>query len=125
MNINMNTIIEGVTLTKACGVKPDNDKDSVSKRINLRVKFDGALVQAVFDKALAGTVIVWQNGPGRKSYDTLVSGQTIDIAFTSPARAPQIDPRDALLAQAKAEGIDINDEKAIAAFVVKEFKKRQ
>ena len=93
--INMSEIISGVTLTKACSIKADKDSDS-SKVINLKVKFDGATLQGVFDKALAGAVIQWQNGVGRKQFDTLKDKQTVEITFTSPAKTT-IDPETAMV----------------------------
>lgn len=93
--INMSEIISGVTLTKACSIKADKDSDS-SKVINLKVKFDGATLQGVFDKALAGAVIQWQNGVGRKQFDTLKDKQTVEITFTSPAKTT-VDPETAMV----------------------------
>ena len=93
--INMSEVISGVTLTKACSIKADKDSDS-SKVINLKVKFDGATLQGVFDKALAGAVIQWQNGVGRKQFDTLKDKQTVEITFTSPAKTT-IDPETAMV----------------------------
>ncbi len=93
--INMSEVISGVTLTKACSIKADKDSDS-SKVINLKVKFDGATLQGVFDKALAGAVIQWQNGVGRKQFDTLKDKQTVEITFTSPAKTT-VDPETAMV----------------------------
>ena len=93
--INMSEVISGVTLTKACSIKADKDSDS-SKVINLKVKCDGATLQGVFDKALAGAVIQWQNGVGRKQFDTLKDKQTVEITFTSPAKTT-VDPETAMV----------------------------
>lgn len=93
--MNMSEVISGVTLTKACSIKVDKDSDS-SKVINLKVKFDGATLQGVFDKALAGAVIQWQNGVGRKQFDTLHDKQVVEIAFTSPAKTT-VDPETAMV----------------------------
>jgi hypothetical protein len=111
MNMNLNMIIEGVTLSKACSISPDNDakKAGDKKQINLKVKFDGALLSSIFDKALAGTVITWANGPGRNNYDTWTNNQTVEIAFTSPASKAQVDPIDAMIASAKAANMTIED----------------
>lgn len=96
--MNMKEIIANVTLTKVCSIKADKDSDE-SKQISLRVKFDGATVQSVFDKALAGAVIAWQNGVGRKNYDTFKNGQSVDIQFTAPASRGAIDPETAMVAK--------------------------
>ncbi len=106
MTMNMNEIIAGVTLTKACSIKADKDSEE-SKVINLRVKFDGAQLKSVFDKALSGAVIAWQNGVGRKNYDTFKANQTVEIQFTSPAARAQVDPIDAIIAAAAAENIPV------------------
>ena len=125
MPINMNEVIASVTLTKVCSVSPDTEskKDGVTKQVTVRVKFDGATVQSVFDKAVAGAVIQWQNGVGRKAFDTLKAGQVVDIQFTAPASRTAVAPEDAFLAGAKADGIDVTDEKALAAYIIKRMKK--
>lgn len=122
--MNMNEIITGVTLTKACSVSPDGEskKEGVTKRINVKVKFDGATLQGVFDKALASTVISWQNGVGRKAFDTLSNNQTVEITFTAPASKPTEAPEDAFSREAKAAGVDLTDEKALAAYIIKRMK---
>jgi hypothetical protein len=96
--MNMNEIIAGVTLTKVCSIKADKDSTE-SKTVTLRVKFDGATFQNVFDKAVAGAVIAWQNGVGRKGYDTFKPNQTIDIQFTAPASRTAVDPETAMVAK--------------------------
>jgi len=105
--MNLNQIIEGVVLSKVCSIKPDKDSTDV-KQVTLKVKFDGTTLQSVFDKAVAGTVISWQNGPGRKGFDNWKVNQAIDVDFKSPART-QIDPIDAITAAAKASGMSIED----------------
>jgi hypothetical protein len=99
--IMMNEVIANVVLNKVCSIKADKDSDE-SKQITLKVKFDGATVQSVFDKALAGAVIAWQNGVGRKSYDTLKQGQTVEIQFTAPASRSAVDPETAVIAKLSA-----------------------
>jgi hypothetical protein len=94
----MNETISNVKLSKVCSIKPDKDSTE-AKTINLVVKFDGALLSSVFDKAVSGAVIQWQNGVGRKNFDTYKSGQTIEIQFTSPASKAQIDPEQAMIAK--------------------------
>jgi hypothetical protein len=96
--INMTEVIANVTLSKVCSIKADKDSTE-SKNITLRVKFDGATVQSVFDKAVAGAVIAWQNGVGRKQYDTFKPMQTVDIQFTAPASRTAVDPETAMIAK--------------------------
>lgn len=99
--INMNEVISGVTLSKVCSVSPDleSKKEGIHKNVTVRVKFDGATIKALFDKALSSTVISWQNGVGRKGYDALKENQTVDIQFTAPASRTAIDPETAMVAK--------------------------
>ncbi len=97
----MNEVITNVTLTKTCSIKPDKDSDE-SKVINLKIKFDGTTLQSVFDKAVSGAVIQWQNGPGRKGFDTFKPNETINIQFSSPGARAQIDPETAMVAQLRS-----------------------
>ena len=99
--MNMNEIIQGVTLSKACSIKADKDSTE-AKVINLKVKFDGASIQSVFEKAMAGTVITWQNGVGRKNFDTYKPNQVVEITFIAPASKAAIDPETAMIAKLQA-----------------------
>jgi hypothetical protein len=106
--MNMNEVIANVKLSKVCSIKAD--KDSVeTKNINLVVKFDGATLSSVFDKAVSGAVIAWQNGVGRKNFDSYKTNQTVEIQFTAPASKAQIDPVTAMIQAAAAEGISVED----------------
>jgi hypothetical protein len=99
--MNMNEVIANVKLSKVCSIKADKDSNE-SKQINLVVKFDGATIQSVFDKAVSGAVIQWQNGVGRKTFDTLKNNQTVEIQFTAPASRTAIDPETAMIAKLTA-----------------------
>ena len=92
--MNMNEIVNGVKLSKVCSIKPDADSNE-SKQINLEIQFDGVPLQAVFQKAIAQTVIQWQNGIGRKKFNTWKNGQTVTIQFRAPASA-QVNPEEAM-----------------------------
>ena len=94
--MNMTDVIAGVTLTKACSIKAD-DESTEKKIINLRIKFDGAQLADVFAKAVSSTVIAWQNGVGRKGFDTFKNMATVDIQFSAPASRVQIDPETAVV----------------------------
>ena len=96
--MNMNEVIANVTLTKVCSIKADKDSTE-AKNINLKVKFDGAMLSAVFDKAVSGAVIAWQNGVGRKQFDTFKNNQTVEIQFSAPASRTAIDPEQAMITQ--------------------------
>jgi hypothetical protein len=95
--INMNEVIANVTLTKVCSIRADEDSKD-KKSISLKVKFDGATIQSVFSKALAGTVIQWQNGVGRKNFDKYKNMQVVEVQFTAPASQGAIDPESAMVA---------------------------
>ena len=97
VTMNMSEIVTNVTLTKVCSIKADKDSE-VSKLINLKVKFDGVPLQAVFDKAMASAVIQWQNGPGRNKFDDWKANQTVEISFSAPART-MMDPEAAMIAK--------------------------
>ena len=119
--MNMNEVITNVTLTKVCSIKADKDSTD-TKQITLRVKFDGATIQSVFDKAVSGAVIAWQNGVGRKQFDTFKPMQTVDIQFTAPASKATETPENAFTREAIAAGVDMNNESALAAYVIKRMK---
>jgi hypothetical protein len=104
MNLDMNEIITNVVMTKVCSIKADKDSDK-SKNITLKVKFDGTKLSSVFDKALSGAVIQWQNGVGRKNFDTYKSNQVIEIQFNAPASRTAVDPISAVIAGAEAAGM--------------------
>lgn len=99
--MDMNEVVKGITLTKACSIKPDKESEN-TKQIRLKVKFDGATLQSVFEKALSGAVIQWQNGQGRKNFDSLKDGQAVEIQFTAPAARAQVDPETAMVLKLQA-----------------------
>ena len=97
----MTEVVTGVVLTKACSIKADKDSTE-SKVINLKVKFDGVQLGDVFAKAVSSTVITWQNGAGRKAFDTLKNNQIVEINFATPVSRAQIDPESAMIAKLQA-----------------------
>ena len=118
--MDLNTIIEKVSLTKVCSIKADKES-SDSKSITLNVKFDGVPLSAVFAKAVSGAVIQWQNGPGRNKFDQWKSGQVVNIEFKSPGQT-QIDPKQALIEQAKASGVDTTNKQALMDYIMGQIK---
>ena len=96
--INMNEVITNVTLTKVCSIKAFKEATE-SKTVTLKVKFDGATIQSVFDKAVSGAVIAWQNGVGRKGYDGFKPNQVIEVQFNAPASRTAVDPETAMVAK--------------------------
>jgi hypothetical protein len=99
--INLNEVIANVVMTKVCSIKSDKDSTE-SKSITLKVKFDGSTLSNVFDKAVSGAVIQWQNGVGRKNFDTYKSNQVVEIQFNAPASRTAIDPETAMIAKLQA-----------------------
>lgn len=95
--MNMNDRITGITLTKVCNIKPFKDADD-NKQVTLAVKYDGLTYGDVFAKALRSDVISWQNGPGRKGYDTLIDKSTVNVSAKAPG-ATAIDPETAMVAK--------------------------
>ena len=117
---NLKEIVNGVILTKTCSIKADAESDE-KKVINLKVKFDGVELEAVFAKALAGAVIQWQNGPGRKNFNDWKDKQVVEVQFAAPGAQPQIDPKTALINEAKAAGVDVTDKDAFKKFLAEKF----
>ena len=114
--MDLNEIITDITMTKACSIKVDKES-KVSKIINLKVKFDGASLSSVFDKALAGAVIQWQNGVGRKRFDTYKPNQVVEIQFSAPARRSAIDPETAMII--KLQSMSSAEQKEYIASMIK------
>lgn len=94
--MELKQVVKNVVLTKACNIKADKDS-SETKQINLKVSFDGVTLADVFNKALSGTVIQWQNGPGRKRFSSWNNGQVVEVEFKAPAVQPTIDPETAMV----------------------------
>ena len=117
--MELSTMVTGVSLSKVCSIKAFKGSDE-SKSITLNVRFDGVPLQAVFDKAVAGAVIQWQNGPGRGKYDEWSNGQVINIDFKSPG-ATAIDPKQAMIAQARSAGVDVTDKQALMTYIMSQI----
>ena len=96
--MDLTQVVKNITLTKVTSFKADQDSTE-SKTVYLKVKFDEVTLSDVFAKALAGVVIQWTNGQGRKNYDTWIDKQTVAIDFKAPAIAPVIDPETAMVSK--------------------------
>ncbi len=97
--------ISGVTLTKSIQVSPDADakKAGRKKTVILKVNYDGLTLEDVLLKALDKDVVSWQNGAsGRDNYDNLVDKGTIKVNASTPGKAPQVDPKEAVAADLAA-----------------------
>jgi hypothetical protein len=116
--MDLKQTVHGVTIAKACSIKPYKAADT-SKQVTLNVRFEGVALQSVFDKAVAGAVIQWQNGPGRSKFDTWKDHQVVDIEFKAPGRAPQLTAVEQFIIDAKRDGIDTNDKDALKAYITK------
>lgn len=119
MAIDMRTIIEGVTLTKVCSVKPDGGS-SESKQVTVHMKYDGLTLQDVFTKALSSDIIKFQ-ASARKRFDTL--GKVENVNAKSPGTQPQLSVMEQFKLEASAEGIDINDKVALTEYITKRLDK--
>jgi len=106
--MDMNEIIKGVVLTKECSIKADNDSDE-SKRLTVKMNYDGLTMQDIFTKALSSDVIKWQAG-ARKRFDSFTDKQTVEVSAKSPGGSPQIDPETAMVA--KLKGMSPDEQKA-------------
>ena len=116
-----NETIETFTLSKACSVREDKDT-KVPKTVHLKIKFEGATINSLAQSCLGqGVVVKWQNGRARKDFTKLANNQTVNINWNAPASAPQIDPKTAMLADAKASGVDINDKVALMKWIEEQF----
>ena len=73
-----------------------NKDSNESKNFRLKVKFKDEPLENVVQKALEPIKIQWVGGQGRKNYDSFVDNQLIEIDFKAPARAPQVDPEEAV-----------------------------
>jgi len=80
---DFDAIIKGVTLEKVCQVSPDSEakQAGINKQVTVKVSFDGITLRQVFDGAMRPTVIKWQSGTGRKSFDTLA--KVVNIHYAS------------------------------------------
>ena len=91
--MNMNETINGLVLTKTCTVSADSDskKAGIFKTVHVRVTYDNVKLQDVFEKQLATTVIQCQT-KWRETYESIVDGSTITVAFAAPTRVT-VDPK--------------------------------
>ena len=113
---NLSEKVTGIKLEKVCTIKADKDSKE-SKAVTLKVDFDGVTLQDVFTKALAGVVIQWQNGPGRKNFTKWQDKQVVEVSFKAPASAPAMSLMDKLKAEAVADGVDPEDKKALTEYI--------
>lgn len=112
--MELSTIINGISLTKVCTIKPDSDSEE-SKQVTLNIRFNGVTLRDICEKAISNTVIQWQ-GANRKNFDRLVDKSTINVDFKAPGRQA-VDPKAALIADAKAAGVDVTNVKALMKYI--------
>ena len=105
--MNMTELLKGVVRVKRASVKAD--KDSESKSVNLSIDYSDCTVDDILTKAVAHDVIAWQNGQGRKNFESLVNGQVVKIMASRPGAAPAADPLTILIAEASAKGITVEE----------------
>jgi len=102
--MDMNKVIENVTLTKVCSFKSDEGSDE-SKQVTVKMLYDGLTLNDIFVKALSSDVIKWQ-ASARKHYETFENGQTVEVSAKSPGGAPHIDPETAMVNKLKTMSKD-------------------
>ena len=123
--MNMNETIANVTLTKVVSISPDNEskKEGLKKTVTLQMRYDGLTLGEVFQKALKDDVISWANGSGgRKAFNKLTDKQTIKVSAKAPGSSPAEAPEDAFSREAKAAGVDLNNEKELTAYIIRRMK---
>ena len=115
----MDQVLPTFHLYKTVSVKPDKDS-SESKKVKLKVKYENVTPRDLATATLGqGFVVKWQNGRARKDFDNLVNNQEVEINFAKPATAPDEDPMDRIIREAKATGLSVED------YIKKEMAKRQ
>ena len=98
------------------GSMKESGDSTESKNFRLKVKFNDVPVEDVIMKALEPTKISWVNGQGRKRFNEFNDNEVIEIDFKSPARAPQVDPEQAI-AQ-KLAGMNAEEQQAYFASLI-------
>ena len=122
MNIEMNTVVTGVTLSELRTISPDEEskKEGLKKTVTLKIKYDGLTLKDVFSKAFKSDVVAWQNGAsGRKNFDNIKDKSIIEVSAKAPGAGPQENPLDVIIREAKAAGLTVEQ------YVIAEMKKRQ
>lgn len=119
--MELNQIVSGIVLTKDCSIKPDSESKD-SKTIHLKVRFNGVTLGDVFQKAMSNTVVQWQNGVGRPKFDMFKDGQTVEVDFKAPAKAPQEPPEVQMARKLAACTTDAEREALIAEVIARAAK---
>ena len=113
-----NEAIESFTLLKNTSVKSGEGADD-SVAVTLKVKYEGVTIQQMAEATLGqGVVVKWQNGPGRKKHTSWKANQVVEVNFTAPA-STYVDPKEQLLAEASAAGVDTESEDELKAYIIK------
>ena len=109
---------KAIVVTKGFNVKPFKGA-TVSKRWSLELTIPAEttmndLAQAV----LASEVIKVQNG-NRDKFDKFPNNHVFKKTFNKPGI--QVDPKQALIAQARAAGIDVTDKVALTEWIMSQM----
>ena len=68
-----------------------------SKSVYLKIDYSECTLEDILSFASADRRIAWANGgSGRKAYDDITDGDTIDVKASSPGAKPPIDPQIAM-----------------------------
>ena len=101
--------------------KADDTSDE-KKSFTLNVKFDNVPVVDIINSAIGSqpTKVQWCNA-NRKRFDEIDNKAVINVDFKSPGRMPQVDPKTALVNEAKGAGVDVTDKQAFSAWLKERF----
>ena len=109
---------KAMVLTKVFGIKPFKGSDD-SKQWALELTIpEGTTEKDLAQAVLSSEVIKVQNG-NRSKYDKYPEGHTFKKVFNRPGI--QIDPKQVLIAEARAAGIDVTDKDALADWIVSQL----
>jgi hypothetical protein len=110
-----------VVITKGFSTKPDKDSTE-SKSMTLECTYDCTIKDLVYDNI--GKQIIGQQPKIRNKWNNYTEGQVIKATFTGTNVRVQEDPMTAVIARAKAAGIDTNNKEALGEFILTELSKK-
>ena len=109
---------KAMVLTKVFGIKPFKGSDE-SKQWTLELTIPAGTTEKDLAQAvLSSEVIKVQNG-NRNNFDKYPEGHVFEKTFNKPGI--QVDPKQALIAQARAAGIDVTDKIALTEWIMSQM----
>ena len=111
----MTQLSTDLVVSKWCEISPSADDDRVKKfKVELLIP-KGTTTQDLALACLSTTVIKFQNAK-RPKWVTLTDNSTHRVTFKRPIS--EVDPATALLSEAVASGIDVEDTDALTVFIM-------